>query len=231
MKNFFKENWLLFVVIIVCLALMYSVGYEKARSKQLRVDLNIKEVAKNTAVEDKENEIERILSERQFMLDRLVEVDKKLAVIASERTKWAIEREELKRLVATVTPTELVEDVKEILEVDEIIENDFGIVFSIDAFRKASYVIYDWQEFSLVKEPAYLNELAEKDTKIMLLNNNIINLQTEIETTKDIVDIQMAFNRDLKDFVAKSDKRNTWSAVKNVVFGVATGIVVGFVLK
>jgi prefoldin subunit 5 len=209
-----KVNWIL--VGIVALALVF-VGYlwkdGQANKQMLKMQEN-----------QHKQEIDSLKKQIDLLEVSLVESRQAIVQLQEDARK---NREELGRQLADLrkaTPDKLVDEAKRILNTDEIWLVQNHIEFSIAAFRENVVRLYDWENFTLVREPNYDKQLAEKDTLIAGLEQKVKLLEQQQKSIE-------GWNKDLKDFISKQNRKTFLQKVMYVVGAFSIGYVLASVGK
>jgi len=231
MVNFFKKNWLSIALFLIILIGIASMAYEKGVTKQLRKSLNEKERVYLENISGKQLEIDRLHENNLEIKTKILELGEKFDTFAAEKAEWKEREKELEKKAYTAPPEHLIVDLKRILDTDEIWQVTDGILFSIESVRKLSSKLYDWEDFTLKREPIYLEEISTYKTNVYLLNQEIRNLNSEIQNTNDIVKAQEAFNRELKEYLSKRDRASFMDSVRKIGTGIAIGATTAFLIK
>ena len=221
---------LILVLVVICVLGIYSIAYEKGVTKQLRKELNTK--AEETAEEIglKDNEIWDLWSNIRERNTQLIAVNDRLNTLDKDRDKWKEDAIYWKTKAEEAKPEELIDDIRAILETNEIWKVEDGILFSMNAFRKVSEKIYDWKDFSLKREPGYKETINLYKNKVFVLTKDISDMNKIIKGWDEKYTLQKVFNDDLTEYLKKSDKGSFWKSVKQVGTGIAIGAITAFVI-
>ena len=223
MKNFIKRYWFsALLIIVICLGL-YSAGVERGKKKELLKQLDAKEQIMNDKLAEKAEENLRLSKDNQELEKARVKVNERLTHLEAER---ALDREriaDLETRARQAPPESLIADMREILGTEEIWLTEQGVVLSMDVFRKMSFKMYDWQDFTLKREPNYVETIEQYKIDVFLLTEEVGNLKIQVKNTEDMVDIQKIFNDEMKDFIKKEVKPGFWNEIKKIGTGVAIG--------
>lgn len=223
MKNLIKRYWFSALLIIVISFGLYSAGVERGKKKELLKQLDAKEQIMNDRLAEKTEENLRLSKDNQELENARVRVNERLTHLEAER---ALDREriaDLETRARQAPPESLIADMREILETDEIWLTEQGVVLSMNAFRSMSFKMYDWQDFTLKREPNYVETIEQYKIDVYLLTDQNSNLKIQVKNTNDMVDIQKIFNDEMKDFIKKEIKPGFWNEIKKIGTGVAIG--------
>lgn len=225
------KDWILIGAILVIAFGIYSMAYDNGVMKQLRKELDQKAKDAVEAIAKNDAEIASLDSNIQERNGELIELHGKLDKLNADKEMWKEDAIYWKEKAKEAPPEVLVVDVRAILETDEVWQTPDGIMFSLEAFRKVSLKLYDYQEFVLEREPNYLKTIDLYKTNIYLLTGNIGDMKTIISDWSDKFDIQQTWNDDLMTYLKKRDKGSWWKTVQKVGTGIAVGVVTAYVIK
>jgi hypothetical protein len=226
------SNGIIGILTIVLVAGIFYIGYERGQRKELKKALDVlgEKTREEIAIKDEEilKREERILE----MEEKLIGVNERLDRLAEEREEGKKREEEWKRRANDALPDTLVKDLRELLGTEEIwVIPDEGILFSMDAFRKVAEVVYDWNDFSLKREPNYIQTIETFKTKVYLLGQSGAMKDAQILDLKDIRASQEEWNRQMQVFIEKNTGGGFWVTVQKVGTGIAIGALGVLILK
>jgi len=223
MREFVKKYWFAGLLILVIFFGVYNAGVERGKKKELLKRLDQQEQAMNEQLDEKVQANE-VLSKRNVEIEStLAKVTERLSFLESERASDKARIEELEAQAMNAPPESLIADMRKILDTEEVWLTDAGVVMSMNAFRQMSFKIYDWQDFTLKREPNYVETIEQYKIDVYLLNEEVGNLKIQVKNTSDMVDLQKIFNDELKDVIKKEIKPGFWNDIKKIGTGVAIG--------
>jgi len=192
------------IILVIVIAIM---GYQCGVSKEaMRTAKIFEEQAEKARAEER-----RITKEKEEENKRLREdsakKDKVIAKTKAENVVLVRKRAEDKRLleelkgeIAKERPVELVDRARAVLNTDEIWWNQETerAELSLSAFRNGVTKWADWEDFTLKREPDYLQQIANDAIIVLGLEGKIVNLGTEIGNLKIIIKTKDESYGDLK---------------------------------
>jgi hypothetical protein len=214
------------VIGVLCLVIIlgiFYIGYQRGQEKQMKKVLEAKEKEVTEVIKERDKELWNKEKEIVALNKKLEEVNERLDGLAEERTRWKEEAEKWKKKASEAPPETLIADIREILGTTEVWLVEDGILFSVDAFRKVTEKLYDWEDFTLVREPNYKQTIENYKTKVYLLTDSNGLLKEQIQTLSDIRALQKVWNEEMKAFIVKSSGSSFWSTLKNIGTGIAIG--------
>jgi hypothetical protein len=216
-------GWVIGLLVIIIVAGIFYIGYKEGQRKEIKKALDALEektrneiAIKDAAILDRDRQIKELEK-------TLAGINERLDGLAEERSLWKEEAEKWKEKAKESPPEHLVTDIRSILGTNEIWLVDDGVLFSIDAFRIATEKFYDWQDFTLNREPNYKETIEAYKTNVLVLTESNGLLKEQIEDLTDIRALQMTFNEEMKEFIVKNSDSGFWSTVKNIGTGIAIG--------
>jgi len=222
MKNFIKRYWFSGLLILIISFGLYSAGVERGKTKELLKQLDEKEQIMNERLDEKAQENERLSKENVETEKAIAKVTERLSFLEAERALDKDRIANLEERARQAPPESLIADMRKILESEEIWLTEQGVVMSMDAFRKMSFKMYDWQDFTLKREPNYLETIEQYKIDVYLLQGEVSNLKLMVKNTEDMVDIQAVFNEEMRDVVGEL-KPGFWNEIKKIGTGIAIG--------
>jgi uncharacterized protein YlxW (UPF0749 family) len=231
MKEFFKNYGIIMILMLIVAWGIYDRGVQKGKIKEVLKTIKAMEKQSAEEIADKIKTIEKLQDDKLTLNKELTKVNQKINDLEAQRR---LDREKIKELetkAQELPPESLVADMRDILETEEIWMMEDGILLSENAFRKIAFKVYDWQDFTLSREPRYMQELEQYKTNVYLLQQSIANLEQQNRERQGIIDTQKALNEDLKDFIKSKTKPGLWDTVKQVGTGIAIGTTVILILK
>jgi DNA repair exonuclease SbcCD ATPase subunit len=167
------------MIAIIVTILILSAGlffYEQGRISRLKAEANA-EKEKIAELEKQEQTLDNQLStlvklnknleakfkeleqEKEGLIAKLKESEKHLAEIQSQ--------------VEAMTPDEMVQTTRKILQDAGVEKIDAGARFSLSAFKKNTSILLQWEEFSLTKIPALEQKSNVQEKEILNLENQV----------------------------------------------------------
>ena len=145
---------------------------------------NTKLQGKTAESKEKIAELEKVSTELDGRIKQMVslnqELEKKYQVLEAEKSIISEKlRQSEKNLAAiqgqveAMTPDELVETARAILNDSGIEKIDAGARFSLAAFQKNTARLMEWREFSLVKIPTLEEKVRIQEKEILNLENQV----------------------------------------------------------
>ena len=220
-------NAILIAALIAAVALLI---FERAKLKNLEAQARLE---KEKLVElERQN---RGLDVRLKMIAKMnAEFEQKLAVLEGEKAELTrrlrTSEEQLRKikdLAQAMTPDDMVQTTRRILQDSGVEKIDVGARFSLSAFRKNTQLLLEWEEFSLVKIPT-LNKKAE------ILEKENLNLQNQILLWKEAdrlwrqknniwLEEKLAMNRLISNY-----ERQLGGQKRQKIVSFALGLLAGF---
>lgn len=225
------KDWILIGAILVIAVGIYGLAYEKGVTKQLRKELDNKALEVQEALAKKDVQIASLWSNIEVRDRAMVKVNERLEELDADKARWKEDAIYWKNKAEEAPPETLVADVRAILGTDEVWQTPEGILMSVDAFRKLSFKLYDWKDFTEKREPNYIESLQLYQTKVSVLTSDVADLKTIILSWSDKFDLQQSWNDDLMEYLKKRDSGSFWKTVKQVGTGVAIGVTTAFLLN
>jgi len=217
------SGWIIGILAILVVAGIFYIGYERGQQKEMKKALDALEVKTIEEISIKDEEIEKRNDQIKELEKALVRVNERLDILDEEKAKWKEEAEKWKEKASEATPETLIVDIREILETNEVWLVEDGVLFSVDAFRKVIEKLYDWRDFTLVREPNYKQTIETYKTKVYLLTDSNRLLKEQVKSLGDIRALQQTWNEEMKQYIVKSSGSNFWSTVQKVGTGIAIG--------
>jgi len=217
------SGWIIGILAIVMVAGIFYIGYERGQRKELKKALDAlgEKTIEDIAIKDEE-----ILKRDKEILElnkRLITVSERIDGLEADREEWKEEARKWKEKASQAPPETLVVDIRGLLGTEEVWLVEDGILFSMDAFRKVAEVVYDWNDFSLKREPNYIQTIETFKTKVYLLGQSNQLKEEQIRGLTDIRALQKQWNEEMQQFIVKSTRGSFWSTVKTIGTGIAIG--------
>ena len=145
---------------------------------------NTKLQGKTAESKEKIAELEKISTELDGRIKQMVslnqELEKKYQVLEAEKSIISEKLKQAEKNLAAIqgqveamTPDEMVETARAILNDSGIEKIDAGARFSLAAFQKNTARLMEWREFSLVKIPALEEKVRIQEKEILNLENQV----------------------------------------------------------
>ena len=225
------------MIAVVVIGLVTS-GYFAGRNAMMKKQVELKEELNMAKIAEKNAEISEIKKEVEM-------TEKEIEVLKEDKNKLKEELEEneqkikeLEQKIKDAPPETLLAESRRILDTREIwlidramgrLDNDAssemieefaaGAEFSMLAFRKATWVFTDWENFTLIREPKY-KEKSAKDDKIILSQGTVIgNLKISNLRWKEKYGFLNESYSDWKKYVKKKQSIWKWLGDKALTFG------------
>jgi len=240
MKDLLKKYWFigLIILVITCFA-VYQSGKTRGQMKQMLKTLEVME--KDTkglrdGLEKANSELEKtnsVIEEKIGKVD--AKIDERFDKIEADRVKDTKRLDDLVERSEDLPPEDLVSDIRSILGTNDVWKTDDGIVFSVTAFRSVSQKLYDWKDFTAIREPRYKQELIDitdfYKTKIYLLQDENTNLKSMVKNSNDMISAQDIFMKEMKKFIVHEMDKGFWGTVSKVGNVVALGVGAVYIIK
>lgn len=163
-------------IIIIALIMAGLYIHEKANNTKLQ--------GKITESKEKIAELEKVSTELDGRIKQMVslnqELEKKYQVLEAEKSIISEKLKQAEKNLAAIqgqveamTPDEMVETARAILNDSGIEKIDAGARFSLAAFQKNTARLMEWREFSLVKIPALEEKVRIQEKEILNLENQV----------------------------------------------------------
>jgi len=145
---------------------------------------NTKLQGKTAESKEKIAELEKISTELDGRIKQMVslnqELEKKYQVLEAEKSIISEKLKQAEKNLAAIqgqveamTPDEMVETARAILNDSGVEKIDAGARFSLAAFQKNTARLMEWREFSLVKIPALEEKVRIQEKEILNLENQV----------------------------------------------------------
>ena len=231
-KDFLKKNSLIVVILgILFGTLIVDSCDDKIYRKEVKQQIQELKDDRDQELQKKILENEILQAKNGQLEGQLTQINGKIVILEQERAEDKDRIKDLELKAQESAPESLVEDMKGILGTNEIWLTTEGVVLSVDAFRKVSSKLYDWEDFTLVREPRYLEELAQYKISVFVLEEQKVLLYKQIETKQDMINIQTNFEGQFEDLINKKLKSDFWGSVKQVGTGIAIGGLLVLIVK
>ena len=163
-------------IIIVTLIMAGLYIHEKQTNTKLQ--------GKTAESKEKIAELEKISTELDGRIKQMVslnqELEKKYQVLEAEKSIISEKLKQAEKNLAAIqgqveamTPDEMVETARAILNDSGVEKIDAGARFSLAAFQKNTARLMEWREFSLVKIPALEEKVRIQEKEILNLENQV----------------------------------------------------------
>jgi len=125
--------------------------------------------------------------------------------------------------IETAKPSELTDEANRILGTDDIYYNGSYVVMSLATFKKQMAVNYDWENFTLVREPNYEAQIASQAGEIAAQAQAIVEYKLDISLLKKEIVGHEAIVRALRKELAARKLESFFAAAAKYAVGAAAG--------
>lgn len=211
-------------LILVSAFLLVSFGYQYGRSFQMKKTINLMTEERQIKIADLEQCLEVMQGEMNTLLDKAITAQKAAddlhATLLKERAENKKERE---ARLAAMPPQGVVDEMRRILNTEEVWIVETKIVMTEAAARLDLSKLLDGENFTRVDEPAYETIIADL---------RVSNAQYKLaaETAQKMLNVQEAIKKvkdeiigDVKTYVKEVES----SARKKYVLYLLSGVVLG----
>ena len=206
---------------------------------------NTKLQGKTAESKEKIAELEKVSTELDGRIKQMVslnqELEKKYQVLEAEKSIISEKLKQAEKNLAAIqgqveamTPDEMVQTTRAILNDSGVDKIDAGARFSLAAFQKNTARLMEWREFSLVKIPTL-------EEKVRIQEKELLNLQNQVFLWKETdrlwrqkntlwAEERAVMNSLLTDYqkLINSEKRKkVYSSVVGALVGVSLGYLIG----
>ena len=206
---------------------------------------NTKLQGKTAESKEKIAELEKVSTELDGRIKQMVslnqELEKKYQVLEAEKSAITEKLKQTEKNLAAIqgqveamTPDEMVQTTRAILNDSGVDKIDAGARFSLAAFKANTARLMEWREFSLVKIPAL-------EEKVQIQEKELLNLQNQVFIWKETdrlwrqkntlwLEERTTLNSLLADYqkLINSEKRKkVYSSVVGALVGVSLGYLIG----
>jgi len=168
-------------IVIIALIMAGLFCYEKQKNTKLQ--------SKIAESKEKIAELEKISAELDGRIKQMVsmnqELEKKYQVLEAEKSAITEKLKQSEKNLAAIqgqveamTPDEMVQTTRAILNDSGVDKIDAGARFSLAAFKANTARLMEWREFSLVKIPAL-------EEKVQIQEKELLNLQNQVFIWKE----------------------------------------------
>ena len=227
-----------FLIVLAVLAFfMIVIGYQCGESKEAKRTAKIFEDQAKKVEKEADEHIDKLLKENEQLEEENEKKDKIIVEKEAENEQLIEQKREnekrmadLRERIQIASPESLVETTREILDTKEVWwSSEEGLAkFSLSAFRSNALKLSDWQNFTLVREPGYkqqvMNDAVIKGAqaeKIIGLGSEIGNLKIVIIKEQEKYTALSGAFKELKRYSRK--KGNLFTTVLSFLAGVGLG--------
>lgn len=181
------------IILVIVIAIMgYQCGVSKEAMRTAKIfEKQAVDARKKSdkITEEKEAENKKLEADNKEKDKVIAKTKAENKVLVRRRAEDRRLLEELKGEIAKERPVELVNRARVVLNTDEIWWNQETerAELSLSAFRNGVTKWAEWEDFTLKREPGYLQQIANDAIIIVELNGKIVNLGTEIGNLKIII--------------------------------------------
>jgi len=176
-----EGKMVIIAIIIIALIMAGLYVHEKQTNTKLQ--------GKTAESKEKIAELEKVSTELDGRIKQMVslnqELEKKYQVLEAEKSAITEKLKQTEKNLAAIqgqveamTPDEMVQTTRAILNDSGVEKIDAGARFSLAAFQKNTARLMEWREFSLVKIPTL-------EEKVRIQEKEILNLQNQVFLWKE----------------------------------------------
>jgi len=235
------QNKLLIIMTIIVVLGILGTGYFWGRNEAAKKQIKLVEELNNAKLVAKDVELSKLAIQVTVSIGKIEKLENENIKIKQDLVDNQEELISVKEKLKDAKPetllaeTRRIIDTKEIWLIDEKFTKDIsganaiGAEFSLSAFRQNAWVLTDWENFTLVREPKYIQltvnsskEITEQ--KIVIADLGLIN-----KTWEEKYDILNNSFSEWKKYIQK--KKNIFSWLIDFALKVGIGYAIGHLSK